>query len=130
MVWGPASLQRQTGLRAVQGLHLALLVDAEHDGVFWWAQVKADDGLELLGKQRIVADLEGLGPMGLESVGLPDAQNAGVADSHVLRHTASAPVGGVGRLFESGQPDDIRYLVRGDQGQPAGAGSILLKTRL
>ena len=122
----PATLQRKTRLRAIEGLHLAFLVNTEHDRVFRWAQVKADDCLEFLGKQGVVADLEGRGAVGLESVGPPDAQNAGVTDPHVLRHAASAPVGGMGRLFESGQPDYFRYLVWGDQRQATGAGSVFL----
>lgn len=45
-------------------------------------------------------------------MGPPDAENAGVIDSHVLRNTASGPVGGVGGLLKSGQPDHFRNLVR------------------
>lgn len=56
----PASLQRQTRLSAVQRLHLALVVNAEHDRVFRRAQLKPDDGLKLLRKKGVVADLEGL----------------------------------------------------------------------
>jgi hypothetical protein len=50
-------------------------------------QLQPDDGLELLRKQGVVADLEGFRAMGLESGGPPDARNAGVADSHLPRHT-------------------------------------------
>jgi hypothetical protein len=51
-------LHRQTGLGAIQGLDLALLVEAEHDGVGWRTDIEADHLLELLREFAIVGELE------------------------------------------------------------------------
>jgi hypothetical protein len=55
----PSLLQRQSRLRAVQSLHLALLIAAEHQRVFGRRQVQADDVFEFFDKVRIPRDLEG-----------------------------------------------------------------------
>ena len=93
---------------------MALLVDAQHDCVLGRAEIKPHDRFELFGEMRIITDLEGLGPMGLESVGPPDSENAGIADPDLVRHAASAPLRGVDRLFEGGQPDHFGDFVGGD----------------
>ena len=55
----PPLLERQTRLRAIQRLNLTLLIDAQHQGVFGWIQVKADNVVEFLGKAGIVAEFKG-----------------------------------------------------------------------
>jgi hypothetical protein len=67
--------QRQQRLRAVEGLDLALLVDAEHEGMLRRTEVEADDVAHLLDKQRIRRELEGLDPVWLERKRFPDALN-------------------------------------------------------
>jgi hypothetical protein len=49
---------RQTGLGAIEGLDLALLVEAEHDGVGWRIDIEANDFFEFLGEFGIVGELE------------------------------------------------------------------------
>jgi transposase len=50
-------LQRQPGLRAVQRLHLALLVTAQHQRVLGRRQVQAHDVFELLDELGVARDL-------------------------------------------------------------------------
>ncbi len=33
----------------IEGLHLRLLLDAQHNGMLWWVQIQADDVHQLLG---------------------------------------------------------------------------------
>jgi len=62
--WRALSLAREPGLGAIQRLHLALLITAEHDGVFGGIQIKPDHLFEFLGEARIVGDFEGADQMG------------------------------------------------------------------
>ena len=56
---GAASFcHRQTGLGAMEGLDLALLVEAEHDGMSWRIDIETDRLFEFLGE--ISAPLESL----------------------------------------------------------------------
>lgn len=55
--------QRLTGLRTIQCLNLGLLVNAEHHGVIGRVHVESDDIDHLVGKRRVVADLECLQPV-------------------------------------------------------------------
>ena len=56
---GAASfLHRQTGLGAIQGLDLALLVEAKHDGVGCRIDIETDPLVELRGGFGIVGELE------------------------------------------------------------------------
>jgi hypothetical protein len=61
-------LQRQPWLGSVQGLYLALFVNAQNQSMLRRVQVQADDGFQLTGKLRITAYLEGLDQMRLESL--------------------------------------------------------------
>ena len=64
---GPAGLDRQRRLGAIQRLDLALLVHAQHDRVLRRVQIQADDVDELLLKPRVVRELERLDPMRLQT---------------------------------------------------------------
>lgn len=64
-------LQRQPRLRAVQRLHLALFVAAQHQGVLGRGHVQAHDVLELVDELRIPRDFEAAHDMWLEPVRLP-----------------------------------------------------------
>jgi len=54
----PSFLERETRLRAIQRLHLTLLIAAENDGMLWSIQIKADHIFEFLRKSRIIGDFE------------------------------------------------------------------------
>jgi len=45
---GPTRLQRQARLRAVQGLHLALLIDAQNNGLVRRIEIEPNDRFQLL----------------------------------------------------------------------------------
>ena len=70
---GPAFLHRQARLRAIQSLHLTLLIAAEDQRVLRRIEIEPDDILQLLGKVRIVGDFESAAQMRLESMLAPDA---------------------------------------------------------
>jgi hypothetical protein len=72
-------LQWQPGLGSVQGLDLALLIDAQNERMLRRIQIQADDGFQLTSKLRIATYLEGLDQVRLESVRMPDASHAGLA---------------------------------------------------
>ena len=64
-------LHRQTGLRTVQGLDLALLVKAKHRGVVRRVEVQPDYIAQLLLEARVVAEFEGADQVRLEPVRTP-----------------------------------------------------------
>ena len=92
-----AGLHRQTRLRAVESLNLALLVDTQHDGLVRRVQVQPHDVGQLLGERRVGRQLEGLDAVGLQAVRVPDALDRRAADAGCLGHRAAAPVGGARR---------------------------------
>jgi hypothetical protein len=87
----------QDRLSAVQGLDLALLIDAEDHGPVWRIQIETDDVPNLLHELGIGGELEGLGPMRLESKCMPDPTHRGITQPAASRHRACTPVGGIGR---------------------------------
>ena len=94
---GPALLQGQARLGAVERLDLALLVDAQYQGSVWRVHVEPDDVGHFLLELRVVRDLEPLDEMRLEASLGPDAPHARRADAHRCRHRSPAPVRRVGR---------------------------------
>ncbi len=88
--FGDAGAQRQDRLGALQCLALGLLVDAQHDCVFWRVQVQAHDVADFRAELRVGGELEALGPVRLQAVTPPDPGHRIVAD----RHPAAAPQGG------------------------------------
>ena len=77
----PALLHRQPRLGPIQRLDLGLLVDREHDGMRRRVDVQPDDGAQLLGKARVVGELEALHPMRLQPVRAPDPLHRAGADA-------------------------------------------------
>ena len=84
---------RQTGLGTIEGLDLAFLVKAEHDGMGGRIDIETDHLLELLGEFGIVGELERAHPMGLQPVPLPDASHRRGADPNRLGHRRRGPMG-------------------------------------
>ena len=114
---------RQQGLRAVQGLHLALLVDRQDDGILRRAHVQADDVADLLDEVGVGGELEGLAEVGLEAEGPPDAADGRLRQPDGLGHVAGAPVGGgLGLLLQGLGDDPLDHRV-GDRPRGAGRGS-------
>ena len=69
----PPLLQRLPGLRAVQGLHLALLIAGQNNGVFRRVQIQTDHILQLLDKLFVVGKFEGACQMRLQAMSPPDS---------------------------------------------------------
>ena len=65
---GAALLHRQAGLRAVERLDLALLIDAQDQHLVGRIEIERDHILDLGGKALAARELEGLDLMRLQSV--------------------------------------------------------------
>ena len=81
---GHARPHREHRLRAIERLHLGLLVEAEDDRAFGGIHVEADDVDQLLLEVGIVRDLEALGPPRAQLVISPDASDGVLADAEAL----------------------------------------------
>src|SRR5258705_3052884 len=105
-----ALLQRQAWLSAIERLHLALLVAAQHQRVFGWIEIQPDDVLQLLHESRIARDLKGPDQMRFEPIAMPYAQHRCVAHAHLIRQGARAPV--CRSLWQGtrGKPHDLRHI--------------------
>src|ERR1019366_7059255 len=89
----PSLLHRQAGLRAVQRLNLAFLVDAKYQRVFRRTHIQPHHIVRLLYEMWAIRQFEGLDQMRLQAVGVPDTLYRGFADSGSIRHAAAAPMG-------------------------------------
>ena len=87
-----APLHRQAGLRAVERLDLALLVDGDHHGMARRVHVEADDVVELGGEVGIGRTLEGPDAVRLQPVSGPDALDGAQRKAHRLGHGAAGPM--------------------------------------
>ena len=95
-------LHRQPGVRAIQRLHLAHVVDAQHQRVLRRRHVQAHEVFELLHKLRIARDLEAAHQMRFQAVLAPVARDAGCTHTQFDGHRARAPVRGrLGRALGS-----------------------------
>ena len=104
---GAPLLQRQTRLRAIQRLNLALLVAAQHQRMVRGRHVQAHDVFKLLHELRITRDLETAHAVGLQAIGVPDAQHCGIAHAHVAGQGPRAPLGCRGRQRLGRAPHDF-----------------------
>ncbi len=76
-----ASLHRQSRLCAIEGLDLALLIDAQHQRLVGRVEIEPHDVLNFFGELRIVRQLEGLRQVRFEPMRGPDALHAGMAEA-------------------------------------------------
>ncbi len=84
MTFGFAGAQRQHGLGAFQGLNLALLIDAKHQGVFRRTHVESNHITHLVHVIRVGGNLKGLRPMRLKAKCSPDARYRVARNAHFL----------------------------------------------
>src|SRR6266852_5793781 len=82
--------------------------------------------LQLLGEVRIVAQLERLHTVRLQTVGSPDPPHRGEAHLADLRQRAGAPVGSIGRSLPSGHAEDLVDLRGQYRAEPPRAWGIFL----
>jgi hypothetical protein len=83
---------REERLRTVERLHLAFLIDTQHDCTFGWRQVEPDDIAYFLYEQRIGGELESLDAVGLQTEGAPDAMHRRRRMTDLFSHAPEAPV--------------------------------------
>ena len=96
---GPALFHGEARLGAVERLDLRLLVRRQDDGALRRVEIQVDHILKLLGKSRVVRQLESRHQVRLQAMRLPDRLNARRRDAHRLGQRTQAPVGGVRRRF-------------------------------
>ena len=87
-----ALLKWQARLRAIQSLHLALLIPAKNQALFWRIKVKAHHVGQLLQKFDIARELECTRSMRLEIVLLPQTAEGARTDLLNSRHRPATPV--------------------------------------
>ncbi len=92
---GQSGPHRQRRLGAVKCLDLRLFVHAQHQRPFGRVQIEADDVGQFGVEFRVAAELEGLDPVRLQTVLLPDAMHGHEAEADLLGQTPRAPMGGV-----------------------------------
>ena len=102
--------QRQPWLRAVQGLHLTFLVNAQHGGLLERTDVKPDHISHLVHEERIGRQLEGFGAMGLQGEGTPNSRDRRLAQARRFGHAACAPMRGLSRLGFQGLSHDSLHV--------------------
>jgi class 3 adenylate cyclase len=124
---GTPALHRQTRLRAVQRLDLALLIATEHEGMLGRVQVQPHDIDQLVLEVRIARDLEGPAEVRLQAVALPDPTHGRGTRAQVLGQRAGAPVRGVGRLLMQRDVHDARLHLSRDRGRTTRARRVLAK---
>src|ERR1700678_3917019 len=121
----PAGRQRQQGLGALQGLALALLVDAQHERVIRWVEVKADHVADLVDEERIGRKLERLLPVGFKAECPPDPMNGVVGQSKALAERAGAPLRRVLRLALQRGGNDTLHVGVSDRARGTAAHSVV-----
>jgi hypothetical protein len=121
---GDARCQGQDGLGAVEGLDLALLVDARDHRPVGRVEVETDDVADLLDELGVVGELEGLHAVELQAVGVPDPVHGVVAEAAGFGHAPGAPVGGVLGHLPQGHGQDRLDLVIADAAGRSTAGFI------
>ena len=70
---GAALLQRQSGLRSIKRLNLALFIDRQDDGVCGRIDIEPDDVAQFVDEARVVGQLELAHPVQLQTMGAPDS---------------------------------------------------------
>src|SRR4029077_7764386 len=119
---GATFLHRQAGLGAIECLDLALLVHAQHQRLLRRVQIQPDDVRQLLGKQRIVGELERLDEVGFKAMCVPDPLHCGRAHALGFGHRPAAPMSLTRRCGLGGRPHYLLDLLRGDRSLAATAG--------
>jgi len=117
---------RQDRLTAIECLHLALLIDAEHHRtrLLWRVEIKANNVTHFLDKEGIARELEVFLQMRLQTEGVPDTHDGVLVQPAGFCHRARAPMRGVfGTLFQSARNDLFDFGV-GNFARLARAGQI------
>jgi|SRR5579859_675941 len=116
---------RQSGLRAVQRLHLAFLIHAQNQGFIGRVEVQPYYIGQLPDKLLIARKFESLDPVRLHTMGVPVALNGGRSDPLRLGHSEYGPVRGRWGLAMQSGVDDRLHLCRADAPFPAPPRSVI-----
>ena len=109
VAFGVSQSQRQHRLSAIQGLNLALLVDAQHHRIVGRIQIQCRDVSHLLNKEWIAGQLERLAQMRLDSEQVEPSLHGALRHLLGFRHQPNAPGTGIVRLFLQGPVDQLRH---------------------
>lgn len=104
--FGLARTHGQNRRGTLQGLDLALFIDAQYQSVVGWIQIKPNNVAHFVDEQRIPAQLEGFAAMGLQGKRTPDATDGGLVQPRRLGHGSRRPMSRVGRLALQSAGDD------------------------
>ena len=101
---------RQARLGPIKGLNLALLIHAQHEGVFRRIEIKPHYVLELVNEMWGSTQLEGTNSVWLEPVGFPDAMDTGRTQTYHWCQASRAPMRGGGRLLPKRPLHNLTHL--------------------
>jgi hypothetical protein len=82
-------------------------VDRQHHGIGGWIEVEPDDIDDLLGKFRIIRQLERARQVRLQAMVSPHALYRRVANAELFGQRGRAPVRRIRWLLLCGPPDDL-----------------------
>lgn len=97
----------QQGLRSVQGLNLAFLIDTEDHGLIGRIEIQPDNIADLLDKKGVGGDLKMALPVRLQAKGIPNAMNSGPGNPCLFSERANRPVATTRRLGLKGLADEL-----------------------
>ncbi len=89
---GPPLLQRQAGLRPVERLDLAFLIERQHDRIGWRRRIKPDDVAQFLDEFGVIRELELPDAVRVQPMGAPYPLHRTDADAHFFRHHQRCPM--------------------------------------
>jgi len=124
---GTALLHRQGGLSTVKGLDLRLLVEGQHHCVCRRRDIQPDDVVQLLGKRRIVRQLEAAPAMWSKTMCLPDRLDFRDRKPDSIGHRARRPVGRLVRRRILRQADDLCHALEWYGGLAGRTGNVALE---
>ena len=115
----------QHRLCAVQRLHLAFLIDAEHQCLIRRVEIQPHNVPDLLGEIRIRRELEVALAMRLDTKRRPHALHGHMRDTDGVGHAPRAPVRGVGRLLLQRLVDQRHHTLIADLARASRAAGIV-----
>src|SRR6516162_4607308 len=93
MPFGSARGERQNGIKSIEGLNSALLIDTEHCSFDWRLKIQANDVGRLLFKLWVIAGHVPTHLMRLITEMAPDTAHARLTDAQLFGKPIAAPVG-------------------------------------
>jgi hypothetical protein len=87
-----AEPKREHRLRTFQSLNLALLIDAQHNGLIGGIEVQADDVPDLVDEQRIGGKVEAFGAVWLNAEQCEHPRDSALRQAGLLRRGSHGPV--------------------------------------